>query len=882
MAIDSDISGQKDLLQTYRQTLSHYLKQRAQLGSAYTPPGTLNGIIEARTEIRRIKRILSDWGAQVADHPGDEEQEEDVITGETGLLQSTPTTKRNLAYSFNTSQDAYIALRAIVTERTRRLIIWCGSGLSVPAGLPTWANLRTRLQDALTNKANTLDQEAQKQLLSVAESIKKEQNNWIAFQRLKSALGSTTFRATIREALRLSASALIPEIYTKLWQLKIAGILNLNLDRLATRAFLQINQGSIIQEFNSNSVGSFTHVLKSPDPFIYNLHGAEEDFSSWVFTHEDLSTLSENQAYINFVSTVLSAYTVVFVGISADDIAVGGHLERLKNHGVDFGSHYWITNRSDITTDQWAERASIRIIRYRDANNHLELDELFHDLLNYIPPDENSKAPPVYLDKPLPRVELPSTEDLIKLSAEDIRIILNQHATEILKKEDKQSFVEYTRFSEEYDQSIYLAWYTSTIAGRNKLLGYFLEEEVAKGAFGRVYKARNNDGQVFAVKVLHNEIRSQQELLQGFRRGVRSMRILSKRGIQGMVDYKEASEIPAFVVMDWIEGANLKEAVLAKRIDDWYSILKVGVQLSNILKKAHSLPERVLHRDLRPANIMLQDLWTSQDWNVVVLDFDLSWHRGAYEKSVIYGSGTAGYLAPEQVEKIPGVSTQHASVDAFGLGMTLYYIITEKDPVPNQHKHTDWETSVRDATIRKQCKSWRSTPHRFARLILNATRDKQAERWDVTQIYTELQRLLDTVEDPTSVQAADLIAEEIAERSEQMTGYSWEPSKFTAQTSKPTGVSVELSGEESRRLIELHITRSNVGFEERKKVGRWLVNAADTAAAILRAENWMITEAKGDQGNVNIVASLSVSLAQANLDQVARTIDRALKPLSFD
>ena len=73
MASQDDINHQLNLLQINRRNLAHYLRQRDTLGEAYTPPGTLNGILETRGNIKRIKQILRDWRVPVQDKPDDEE-----------------------------------------------------------------------------------------------------------------------------------------------------------------------------------------------------------------------------------------------------------------------------------------------------------------------------------------------------------------------------------------------------------------------------------------------------------------------------------------------------------------------------------------------------------------------------------------------------------------------------------------------------------------------------------------------------------------------------------------------------------------------------------------------------------------------------------------
>jgi molecular chaperone DnaK len=71
-----EIDAQQNLLATHRRTLSVLLQQQAQHTLAYAPPGTINSIMEARDNIRRIKEMLRDWGVAVQDHPNDEDVQE--------------------------------------------------------------------------------------------------------------------------------------------------------------------------------------------------------------------------------------------------------------------------------------------------------------------------------------------------------------------------------------------------------------------------------------------------------------------------------------------------------------------------------------------------------------------------------------------------------------------------------------------------------------------------------------------------------------------------------------------------------------------------------------------------------------------------------------
>ena len=118
---------------------------------------------------------------------------------------------------FDTSQEAYKELRNIIVERTGGIVFWTGSGLSVPAGLPTWAGLKKELLNALYQKVEHSDNlESKEQGQRAAHQIEQEQNNWRAFERLKTHLGQTTYRAMIRSIFSPSSSMDPPPIYEPL------------------------------------------------------------------------------------------------------------------------------------------------------------------------------------------------------------------------------------------------------------------------------------------------------------------------------------------------------------------------------------------------------------------------------------------------------------------------------------------------------------------------------------------------------------------------------------------------------------------------------------------------------------------------------------------
>lgn len=787
--------------------------------------------------------------------------------------------------AFDTKQHSYQSLRDVVAERTTPLIALVGSGLSQPASIPSWTRLKSELVDSLEDKARTLDNSDGEHLRRQANSIRNERDFWVSFERLEKLLGATTYRETVRNALTAPESAVVPDAYRNVWKLPVKGVVSLNLDRMATRAYSEVRPGKPLEEYDGRQIVRLPHLINAPRPFLANMHGVVSDTSSWILTKSELNSLMDDEAYKQFMYMMFGSHSVMFVGVSADDFAIGGHLERLATLSVEGPTHYWVTHRADLVTDRWSESVGVRMVRYRaPREDHQELNEFFQDLLSYVPNDElDQESPPVAISRSVPDTDaLPSPREMSTWPAEKIRRVLNARARELLAPGNEEAYEEYEEFCAKYDEPIYRAWYVSADdRNNNTLLGYTIEEQVEEGAFGKVFRASDASGQSLAIKILHQDIRKKTELLKSFRRGVRSMSILRQRGVEGMVAYEEASEIPAFAVMEWINGPNLSRAQEFGYLHDWHVVLRVAREIASIIRTAHSLPERVLHRDIRPANVMLKDYYGDPDaWRVVVLDFDLSWHRGATGKSVMHTSSW-GYLAPEQLENRKGVSTRNSAVDSFGIGMTCLFMCRGTDPTTNEHLHANWGKNVMEAVRRLPQPEWKSLPARFARLILSATHDDQAERWDVAQIQGEVERLESALLNPGSVESAELISEELAARVPATQGYEWDEDEGMAVKRMPTGLTIRVHGDDPLAAIRLNVSWTSTGMEERKNLGKYIRRSSSNVSAMLKASGWRITRDDVEKQSLHLRAKIGIGKVRSDLDKVVHTLDKAMSEFMF-
>jgi serine/threonine protein kinase len=399
--------------------------------------------------------------------------------------------------------------------------------------------------------------------------------------------------------------------------------------------------------------------------------------------------------------------------------------------------------------------------------------------------------------------------DLASLPINELRKVLNRKAQSILLSDNTEAYKRYLDFRKKYSFFVHNSWHVDPPC--NQLFEFELTDEIDDGAFGRVFQASDPNGNTVAVKLLKEDVMRKDDWLQAFRRGVKAMQILNEHNISGMVKYISASEIPTFVAMEYVDGINLKKAIDTQQLKEWRDILRLLCEVSGIIAKAHGLPEKVLHRDIRPPNIMLRGFdYSSDDWSVCVLDFDLAFHKGANEVSIQQSSDTNGFLAPEQIERESKYTTRSALVDSYGMAMLIYYVVSRKSPKPEQSLHADWHKTLLSDIAAKRCEDWKSLPFRIARLIERCTRLNQAQRLDMTQIHGQLCALRSAYLNDRSVNDGELLAEELATRVANKLGIldslRWDSDRFEANVQRHSGeeLTVRSAGDSINVLLCWH------------------------------------------------------------------------------
>ncbi|WP_321972336.1 serine/threonine-protein kinase [Paratractidigestivibacter sp.] len=135
-----------------------------------------------------------------------------------------------------------------------------------------------------------------------------------------------------------------------------------------------------------------------------------------------------------------------------------------------------------------------------------------------------------------------------------------------------------------------------------------------------------------------------------------------------------------FVVMDYIEGTSLKQAMReAGRPMDEADVIEWGIQLCDVLEYLHSRKPPVIYRDMKPDNIMLRE-----DGTVRLIDFGIAREYKEGKSSDTKVLGTRGYAAPEQFSH---EAQTDARTDVYALGVTLYVLVTGRAA----SKETYWQ-----------------------------------------------------------------------------------------------------------------------------------------------------------------------------------------------
>ncbi|MDR2643757.1 MAG: serine/threonine protein kinase [Planctomycetaceae bacterium] len=208
-----------------------------------------------------------------------------------------------------------------------------------------------------------------------------------------------------------------------------------------------------------------------------------------------------------------------------------------------------------------------------------------------------------------------------------------------------------------------------------KLGPFYIGRVLGRGGMGAVYEGiHEQTGDVAAVKVLLDNFEGENDTRLRFEAEIDTLKRLRHPNIVRLFGFGKDQGL-LYYVMELVEGASLYTELKRKRFFYWYEVAKIGMEICLALRHAHD--RGITHRDVKPANILLE-----KNGTVKLSDFGIASLFGSRRLTDVNAVvGTLEFMSPEQALASP-VGPRS---DMYSLGAVLYALILNKPPFPAKH-----------------------------------------------------------------------------------------------------------------------------------------------------------------------------------------------------
>lgn len=261
---------------------------------------------------------------------------------------------------------------------------------------------------------------------------------------------------------------------------------------------------------------------------------------------------------------------------------------------------------------------------------------------------------------------------------------------------------------------------------------YEIIKTIGEGGMANVYLANDTilDRKV-AIKVLRGDLSNDEKFIRRFKREALSVSNLSHPNIVEVYDVGE-EDGNYYIVMEYIEGKTLKQLLQKRGALTLNEVIDIMTQLTDGLAHAHEA--YIIHRDIKPQNIMIED-----NGLVKITDFGIAMALNSTQLTQTNSvMGSVHYLPPEQAN---GKGSTVKS-DIYSLGILMYELLTGSVPFKGD---TAVEIALKHMkekipSIRKQNPT---IPQSVENIVLKATAKNPKNRYDnVRDMYKNLQTAL--------------------------------------------------------------------------------------------------------------------------------------------
>ena len=199
---------------------------------------------------------------------------------------------------------------------------------------------------------------------------------------------------------------------------------------------------------------------------------------------------------------------------------------------------------------------------------------------------------------------------------------------------------------------------------------YEIREIIGVGGMAVVYKAYDCiEDRIVAVKILKEEFISNEEFIIRFKNESKAIAVLNHPNIVKVYDVS-FGDLIQYIVMEYVDGITLKQYIEKQQNLRWKDAVYLTIQVLRALQHAHD--KGIVHRDVKPQNIMLLSDGTIKVTDFGIARFARSEHKTMTDKAI----GSVHYISPEQAR---GEATDEKA-DIYSVGVMLYEMLTGRLP----------------------------------------------------------------------------------------------------------------------------------------------------------------------------------------------------------
>jgi serine/threonine protein kinase len=275
----------------------------------------------------------------------------------------------------------------------------------------------------------------------------------------------------------------------------------------------------------------------------------------------------------------------------------------------------------------------------------------------------------------------------------------------------------------------------SKLANRYELLSI-----IGRGSVGIVYKARHElIGRMVAIKMLRSQFITDERSRKRFLREAKTASRMDHPHIISVHDFGFTDKQQPYLVMDYAKGVSLLEVLKVEKQLSAERAIHIVLQVCDAMYHAHE--QGVIHRDIKPGNIMLVHKDSDNDY-VMVVDLGVAkiatGEEAELEAITKTGEvcGSPFYLSPEQCRNFP----LDARSDIYSLGVVLYEMLTGIPPIagPTSYDTIAMHVNALPKTMSSVCPDREFSPRLEAVVLKTLEKDPEKRQQTMLELKIEL------------------------------------------------------------------------------------------------------------------------------------------------